>query len=340
MLMHAFSPSDIPRQWVAFRFGHLGDVVLCTGVLSYLAEKRGWQFVFVTRPEFADVFKHNPHVNKVIALDARNLGTADFVRAGRGLASDYKGWGFMDLHGSLRSRVLAAAWQGPVARYRKLSCERRLFLWSHGRLFGECLRTQTVTQRYLASVETDVPPAGLLVPRIWLSDAEKESAAARLDSLYGKGIQPVALHPYATHKLKSWPEEHWRSLVSLLDKQRVPWLVIGRGDPLFPGEARDLSNATSLRESCAILSQCRMLVSGDSGPMHLAGAVGTPVIALFGPTTREWGFFPSGPADIVLEKQISCRPCSLHGRTPCKRGGECLASITPWEVAEAMAGLL
>lgn len=338
--MNVFTSTQLPSQWIAFRLGHLGDVVLCAGVLSHLAEKRGWSFAFVTRAEFADVFKYNPHVRETVALDGQKLGAGAFARAGRELASEYKGWGLLDLHGSLRSRALATVWKGPVARYRKLSFERRLFLWSEGRLFGELLRSHSVTQRYLASVETEMPPAGLLLPKIWIADAERESAVAKLDLLYGKGVRPVALHPYATHRLKAWPEGHWKGLVAILEKQGIPWLVIGRGKSFFSGDVRDLSNATNLRESCAILAECRALVSGDSGPMHLAAAVGTPVVALFGPTTREWGFFPAGPADIVLEKQLPCRPCSLHGRTPCKRGGECLASITPGEVAGAMACLL
>jgi ADP-heptose:LPS heptosyltransferase len=61
--------------------------------------------------------------------------------------------------------------------------------------------------------------------------------------------------------------------------------------------------------------------------------VGTPVVALFGPTSRAWGFYPSGPFDAVLERALGCRPCSLHGTTTCRNGRECLTAIEPEEVA-------
>ena len=98
------------QTWVVFRLGHLGDVVLATGVLDYLARKYGWDFIFVTRKAFTDVFEHNPHVRRVVALGDDDLSFAAFRRICARLAREYSGCGLMDLHGSLRSRLLAAMW--------------------------------------------------------------------------------------------------------------------------------------------------------------------------------------------------------------------------------------
>lgn len=190
--------------------------------------------------------------------------------------------------------------------------------------------------RYAKAVDSVPPPASSLLPRIWLTSDEEQDAHALLETVLPGARAPVALHPYATHALKAWPEGHWRRLVSLLDDAGIPWLVLGAGTPLFPGDPRDITNVTNLRQSTAVLSRCRALVSGDSGPMHLAAAVGTPVVALFGPTTREWGFFPAGPCDTVLERDLPCRPCSLHGKFACPRNGECLAAISPEAVLAAL----
>lgn len=76
----------------------------------------------------------------------------------------------------------------------------------------------------------------------------------------------------------------------------------------------DFTNRTDLRQLIALLAQADALVTGDSGPMHLASGVSTPVVALFGPTCREWGFFPTGENDRVLQAPLACRPCSLHGQ--------------------------
>ena len=70
--------------------------------------------------------------------------------------------------------------------------------------------------------------------------------------------------------------------------------------------------------------------------MHLAAGVGTPVVALFGPTTREWGFYPEGPRDVVLETGDACRPCSLHGSRRCAHSGRCMTGIAPDAVFAAV----
>ena len=328
--------SPLPNHWLVFRLGHLGDVVLCTGVLSWLAETRGWSFSFITRRPFAEIFAGNPHVRSVIALDEQELQASAFACLAGRIAGERQGQGLLDLHGSLRSRLLALRWRGPVLRYSKRSLERRLFLLSKGRLCREPLRASTVTQRYCLAVDSAAPSAAALLPRIWLTGPEQDNAARRLDGLFGSGARPVALHPFATHALKAWPEEHWNALAAMLDRAHRPWIAVGRGKALFPHRREDLSNSTSLRETCALLSRCRVLVTGDSGPMHLAQAVGTPVAALFGPTTREWGFFPAGPNDTVLESGLTCRPCSLHGKKPCPGAGECLRAIRPETVFKAI----
>ena len=324
------------KRWLVFRLGHLGDVTLTTGVLARLGRDFGWTFGFATKRPWIELFTGNPYVERVIALDAPDLRTLPFISWCGRIAAEYRDWGLLDLHGSLRSRILSALWRGPVLRYPKMSLDRRLFLRTRSEASARRLLRASVPQRYFMAVSPDAPPAGELLPRVWLSDEELATARRRLDSLLGPGSRPVALHPFATHALKTWPETHWRAFAALLERKNIPWLALGRGNSIFSGHARDLSNTTTLRESCALLACCRALVSGDSGPMHLASAVGTPVIALFGPTTREWGFYPAGPHDRVLEQNLPCRPCSLHGLAACRRGGECLAGISPENALEAL----
>jgi heptosyltransferase-2 len=92
-----------------------------------------------------------------------------------------------------------------------------------------------------------------------------------------------------------------------------------------------------LVEVAKLLAECRLLLTNDSGLLHVAEAVGTPVVALFGPTVREFGYFPLLPASRVLEKSLECRPCSRNGKRPCHRGDlACLRDITPDQVAAAV----
>lgn len=342
------SMRNLPKKWLVFRLSALGDVILTTGVLNWLHTEYGWEFHVVTKPPFTPVFFGNPVVTACIEAEAENLRMPHMKTWFASLAADHAGWGLLDVHGTLRSRALSLVWNGPVLRYPKYGVARRAFLLSGGGLFRGALNAVNVPQRYAMAVEKVPPPASALVPAVYLSDEERAWGKSFLANLFGddvlrkpqSGTGIVALHPFAAHPDKAWPKEHYKSFATLLDEMEIPWIVIGKGEAFFPGDARDLTNKTSLRESAALLAACSALVSGDSGPMHLATAVGTPVIGLFGPTTREWGFFPSGPRDRVLEKDMPCRPCSLHGKKSCVKSCDCLKQISPEEVAAVLNDIL
>lgn len=342
---------DLPANWLVFRLSALGDVVLTTGPLRRWNNAYGWRFHVLTKEPFIPVFEGNPAVDSVISATAADLAMPRMNAWFAELASRYAGWGLLDLHCTLRSSLLAMRWKGPVRRYAKHSLARRVFLFSGGRFSGDILRSVNVPQRYAMAVETAPPPISALRPALYLSDQERFWAKSFLASLFRDDVlknasgrersRPrVALHPFAAHVHKAWPREHYKRLVSLLDASGVGWLVLGQGEALFPGDGRDLTGKTTLRESAALIAACSVLVTGDSGPMHLGTAVNTPVIGLFGPTTREWGFFPSGARDRVLETGLPCRPCSLHGRKGCVRNDECLGRIMPEEVLAAVNDVL
>lgn len=125
----------------------------------------------------------------------------------------------------------------------------------------------------------------------------------------------IAIHPFTSDPVKQWPVERFSELAQRIAKElRVKVVLVGKGESgIASSSARndanneiiDLVNKTSLVELAQILKQCRMLISCDSGPMHLAAAVGTQVLALFrndlpGKTPKRWG--PWGKGHIVIEK--------------------------------------
>lgn len=329
-----------PNNWLVMRLSALGDVVLTTGVLAYLHETRGWKFHVLTRKGFAPVLTGHPAVDKVVMPEERSLKGAGWLNAARELATEYEGWGLLDLHGTLRSLMLTAFWKGPALRYPKFTLSRHLFERFKLDWAAERLDALNVPQRYALATEDDAPPRHRLRPRIYISDAERLAAEATFKA-HALDAPVVALHPYATHEGKMWPQEHWKSLTGLLTEAGYRCLILGMNpQPLFdegaPEGVVDFTNKTSIRETCALLERCDTLVTGDSGPMHLGTAVDTRTVALFGPTTAHWGFFPSGEHDTVLETDIDCRPCSLHGGKGCTRSTECMRSITPERVAQTV----
>ncbi|BBD08377.1 glycosyltransferase family 9 protein [Desulfovibrio ferrophilus] len=331
---------NLPKNWLVMRLSALGDVALTTGVLDHLHRTRGWKFHFLTKPPFAPALVGHPAIEKLVLPEDKSLKGLAWLSARKELAKNYKGWGLLDLHGTLRSRLLGVVWDGPIRRYPKFSISRRLYGLTGSAKARQRLEALNVPQRYALAVESETPAPELLSPRIWLSDEEREEGLQTLDAIGANG--PVcALHPYATHAGKRWPTGHWEELISYLRSMGWHCVIIGRHKtPLFSDETpegvTDLTNSTDIRQTCALLSHCGALVTNDSGPMHLGTAVGTKVVALFGPTTKAWGFFPSGKRDKVLELDLACRPCSLHGGRGCRRGERCMVEIKPEDVARAV----
>jgi ADP-heptose:LPS heptosyltransferase len=102
----------------------------------------------------------------------------------------------------------------------------------------------------------------------------------------------------------------------------------------------DLINKTTLREMAAVLGKTKGLITTDSGPMHMGVAVRTPTLALFGPTTREFGFDPRFENCQVLQVDLDCRPCHVHGGNTCPlKHHKCLRDISVERVLQKAKAL-
>lgn len=341
--MARYSSRISNKHMVAVRFSSLGDVVLTTGVLLDWHEKHGTMFTVITKEAFEPIFDHNPAVLNVIGFDENDLHGQTQAMNFRGLMEKYRDSPLLDLHRNIRSAMLARIWRDAIICYSKMSLARRIFLWSKGRFFGEELRRYNVPQRYATGLydKKDVPSASQLRPRIFLTQDEKVRAEGLIAPLHAEGEPVVALHPFATHEAKSWPMDVWLRFAAMLSEAGIGYFWVGQGDGLpEEEESRSFVNKTALRELFALIASADVLVTGDSGPMHIATAVDTPALAMFGPTCREWGFFPSGEKDRVVQLSMPCRPCSLHGSGSCPKGNACIMGITPERMLEELKDML
>src|SRR5256714_1811332 len=143
---------------------------------------------------------------------------------------------------------------------------------------------------------------------------------------------------------------HSAALARALAAAGSPGVVVGRtqepGLHRTPGAgggggAARAGGEFSLPGTGALLQRGCIVVSGDTGIMHMATGVGTPVVALFGPTVEAFGFFPYRARSTVVQRQLACRPCSAMGTERCPLGHHrCLVDIVPDEVAAAVQKLV
>ena len=286
----------------------------------------------------APLVADHPHVEQVFALEPHEP-IAHFATRLRAWKPDYA----LDLHGSLRSRALRVLLRCRWSGYAKRKLPRTLLIATKLDLYGNAL---PVAERYFeAARRLDVrPDSG--PPEFHLGERARERVAAWLAERGLAGEPLAALAPGAAHATKRWPVAHWIGLAEQLSAAGLRPVVLG--GPADRGVAQQLAAVApsaagefSLQETGALLAEARVLVSGDTGVMHMATGVGTPVVALFGPTVRQFGFFPYNGTAVVLERALGCRPCSAMGSAKCPLGHHrCLTDIAPDEVAAVVGRLV
>jgi lipopolysaccharide heptosyltransferase II len=314
----------------------LGDVVLTTPLLSLLAARHGPVDVLTT-PAAASLLEGHPAVRTVLRYDKH--GTQRGWRGFRQLAASLRGRHYQRVylpHRSFRSAALAL-WSGAKER---IGFAGTLAAATYSTRLTRP-RTGHEVERLLALAGADQdesPPV-----RLGLTAADYAAADAWLAS---HGVAPgfLALAPGSVWGTKRWP--YYAELAAGLGR---PAVIIGSQDDAALahsivagcGHAVSAAGRLSLRESAALIHRAAVLVTNDSAPLHLATAVGTPVVALFGPTVPEFGFGPRRRGDLALGlEDLRCRPCSIHGPATCPLGHHrCMKELSVDRVLQAIAGI-
>jgi ADP-heptose:LPS heptosyltransferase len=166
------------------------------------------------------------------------------------------------------------------------------------------------------------------------------------------GSRFVVIHPGAKWPPKQWPIAHWRSLIRFITKESpIPVLVLGGpGDEnLVPAITKNVDStvlntmiSNEISVTAAIIKQASLCISNDSAPMHIAAAVGTKSLALFGPVSPRRSAPPPEEGCTVLYRPMFCSPCELYySRHRCRRGlNFCMHAIKPEEIFSELTRIL
>lgn len=334
------------------RTDRIGDVVLTTPAIAALrkAYPKARISILVT-PQTREIVEGNPDIDEVIIDDRKNRN--------RGLL------GFLNLAGELRKRKFDLA----VIFYTKKRTNLICFLAGireragyRNNKFGFLLTHQIKDTRpegakheaeycfdVLRHLGLEIADSELKVFMPLQRQAEEWAQALLRERKIKDSDILIAVHPGASCISKRWPAQSFAQVINGFGAPPFKIILVGAPDnqkiarqvlSVVKIPVIDLTGQTSVAQLASLFKRCRLLISNDSGPVHLAVAVGTPVVSIFGRNQKglspaRWK--PLGKKDVVLHKEVGCEICLAHD---CTLDFKCLKAVRVDEVVAAARSLL
>ena len=364
------------RKILLIKLSAVGDVIHTIPVLNKLRRRYpSAQLDWLVTPAIAELLRHNPAITNVIEFAredwSRPWTPAPFVSYAR-LAAKLRANAYdlvVDMHGQFRTAVFALATGAPVrigfdrprarvwdASPRTFSAEARKHAWQGARegswlAYTDHIPVPTLdlhaVDRYLGVgpiLSLDEGPPDFSFPIPQAASANVESLLRRHDIA---SAPLVAMAPGTIWETKHWGTDKFAEVarhflqkgfaVALMGSRRER-TVCEEVARLAPGSV-DVAGETTLTELAALVRRSAISVTNDSGPMHLAVALGRPVVSVFGPTDPIW-IGPYGRADAVLRAGVPCSPCLLRQLSRCRHDHVCMENVSARAVIERMEHVL
>lgn len=321
------------RKILIIRLSSMGDIVLTTPVVRVLDEQLDQvEIHYLLKKQNEDVLAFNPHIDKLHFFEGDMKATIQELKAEK---FDF----VVDLHRKYRSRRICCSLGVPYSVMHKLDIRKMLLV----RLKANLLPVKHVVDCYFEAlrplhVKNDGKGLDFFIPD------NQEFDTDDLPVFFDDGYVAVVLG--AAHATKRIPVSKIIEIVTILHR---PIILLGGSDVADEGEeivsqlgdrAYNACGKFNILQSASLINQSACVLTGDTGLMHIAAALGKPVCSLWGNTVPEFGMYPYMPGQRkkfrLFEVQgLCCRPCSKRGFKKCPyRHFKCMMQIPAIEVAE------
>jgi len=325
------------------RLSSIGDILLTTPFIRQVRKRFPQaQLEFVVKKQYADLLAFNPHIDVLYQFDNSILTLK------RQIHNNFYEYIF-DLHNNMRSIFIRYGLNcKQLFSINKDKFRRFILVYFRINLYSEI---KSIPQRYQETGREAVivdDQKGL--DFYWDKQTEQSSLKILSEKAVDLNKPILCIAPGAGFFTKRWPLEYFDRLIRhIINRHDVNIIIIGS-----PAEAAlfnklqilhqvyNFAGSVNLIQTGYIISKSILLLSNDSGMMHMATAVGTDVVAIFGSSVKELGFYPYRGQSVVIENEkIDCRPCSHIGRKSCpQKHFKCMVDIKPARVYESIKELL
>jgi len=312
---------------LVIRLSSIGDIILTTPVLEAIKDKYPDAILdFLVMDKFKDAISGNRYIDNLIVFEKEKFkGISGIIQFSKKLNKNHYDI-ILDLHSKIRTILFSSFINGKVLRYKKRSW------W----------KAPLVRLRWIRYKVDDTIVRNYFKPLNKLEifyTREKLKFDYKINDIENvKNFNDfIVMAPGAANYTKKWPKEYFSEFGKRLRGQIV--LIGGKDDfndfEFIKNEVGDkcvnLAGKLNLKESGALISQSKYVITNDSGPFHIARGVDTKVFVIFGPTDP--GMFEYDEDSILLFEDVQCSPCSLHGNKKCPKGHfKCMKDLTPEKV--------
>jgi ADP-heptose:LPS heptosyltransferase len=310
-------------KFLVIRFSSIGDIVLTTPVLRCLKKQvPGAGIHFLTKKSFSSILEFNPYIDQIHFLEDDMELLLNQLKQEK---FDY----IIDLHNNLRTIRVKRALKIKSYTFEKLNVQK----WLMTNLKWNFLPNMHIVDRYLETVSAfgvvnDGAGLDYFIP------ADQAMVYTNLPQIFKQGY--VGMVTGAAHETKKIPIDKLTEICKAIE---FPIVLLGgkedriKGEILAgidPGKIFNACGIYSINESACLVKQARVILTPDTGLMHIAAAFKRPIVAVWGNTIPQFGMYPysghfSSPYKNMEVKELSCRPCSKIGYDSCpKKDFKCM----------------
>ncbi|MDH4223667.1 MAG: lipopolysaccharide heptosyltransferase II [candidate division Zixibacteria bacterium] len=338
-----------PKKILIIQTAFLGDVILCTPLLKAVRKKYpSGEIFFLVIPQTAGLLQNNPHINQVMIYDkkGKDRGFLNYVKLVRKIRAENFDMAFLP-HRSFRSSLLA--YLSGIPRRIGFNKNSASFLLTEKIRY---VQNMPEVKRNLVLVEDKFSSDNDFLPELFPSGSDFKYVED-LFKLWdiGGSNKIVVIAPGSVWETKRWlPERFGEAADLIIDKLKAKVVFLGGKDDFelclkisenMKNKSFVAAGKTSPLQSAALLSKCKVVLSNDTAPMHMGVAMRTPVVAIFGSTVPGFGFAPTGDRDVIIQKEVYCRPCGIHGKRKCpEKHFRCMKDISTEEIMEAISRMV
>ncbi|MEK7818490.1 MAG: glycosyltransferase family 9 protein [Bacteroidota bacterium] len=338
----------LPEKILVMRLSSIGDIVLVSPLLRILRESAGKnsQIDFVVKTEFAELVFSNHNLSLIHEYDSKT-GFKGLKSLARKLKKEKYDL-VIDLHDNLRTKYLRNFCEPKeVVSVQKNIWERFQLVYLKRNTYSSI---KHVAEKYLQTlkdygIKNDNKGNEIFIPDTTQFGVSSQIATLKLNDFN----KVIGICAGAKHFTKRWLPERFAELaINLSQKYNAKIFLFGGVDDAIISQSifdkikntigekfvNDFTGKYSLLQTAHAFEYCDLIISNDTGLMHLASAKQKPIVAIFGSSVKEFGFYPFETKNIVIEnKNLKCRPCSHIGKSSCPENHfKCMLDIPSKEV--------